>query len=276
MGPVSFRGYFALSGTDRSALGAQVEAQRARVRARLADVRAVVAVLSGKGGVGKSYVSAGLAVGAAREGRAVGVLDADLRSPTVARLLEAHGPLHVTDDGVHPAIGTAGTRVVSSDHLLAEGQPLTWREPEAERFVWRSTLETGALREFLSDVVWGPLDLLVIDLPPGADGVTDVAALVPDLYGAVAVTIPSDESRRSVERTLRAASNAGIRVLGIVENMAGYHCPECRMVRPLFAGDAGAQLARAFGAPLLGSIPFSPTPSPQFAETIARTVGLLP
>ena len=255
---MSYRTYREIEGDDESGLMAQVIEQRARVGRRLASVERVVAIMSGKGGVGKSHVTARLAAGAATRGKAIGVLDADLRSPTVARLLEAEGPLAVTDDGVEPAVGRCGVRVVSTDLLLDEGQPLAWREPASERFVWRGVKEMGTFREFLGDMIWGPLDVLFVDLPPGADGVVDLKELVPDLTGALIVTIPSEESRRSVARTMRSAFDAGIPLLGVVENMSGYHCPECRGTRPLFTGTAGADLAEAFGVPLIGRLPFVP------------------
>jgi ATP-binding protein involved in chromosome partitioning len=186
----------------------------------------------------------------------VGVLDADLKSPTAARLLGASGPVAVGERGITPATGTAGVRVFSMDLLLDEGQPLTWREPAAERFLWRGTLETGALREFLSDIAWGDLDLLLVDLPPGGDRLTDLHELVPGLAGAVVVTIPSDESRRSVERSMRSAVEAGVPLLGVVENMSGYACDGCGRLGRLFPGSSGEDLAAAFGIPLLGKIPF--------------------
>lgn len=255
---MSVRSYFDLSQDDRSGLGEQIARQRGRVTDRLAAVRSVVLVMSGKGGVGKSFVTAGLARAlAGGSGLAIGVLDADLRSPTVARLLGASGPLKVTDDGVEPALGADGVKVMSTEFLLHEGQPLTWRGPSEERFVWRGSLEVGTLREFLSDVRWGTLDLLLIDLPPGADGAVELGALIPSLTGALSVTIPTDESRRSVSRTMRAAADAGIRLLGVVENMSGYRCAGCEETRPLFAGDAGARLSQEFRVPLLGAVPFS-------------------
>lgn len=255
---MSVRSYFDLSQGDRSGLGEQIAEQRRRVADRLAAVRSVVLVMSGKGGVGKSYVTAGVAGAlAGGAGQAVGVLDADLRSPTVARLLGAGGPLNVTDDGVEPALGRDGVKVMSTEFLLREGQPLAWRGPSEERFVWRGSLEVGTLREFLSDVRWGTLDLLLIDLPPGADGAVELGALIPDLTGALVVTIPTDESQRSVSRTMRAAADAGIRLLGVVENMSGYQCAGCATARPLFAGDAGVRLAEEFGVPLLGKVPFA-------------------
>lgn len=271
MGSVNFRTYFDVTGEDRSRLGAQVEGQRARVRERLASVRATVAVMSGKGGVGKSYVTASLAAGLSTRGRAIGVLDADLRSPTVARLLDASGPLRVVEHGVEPATGLDGVRVVSSEFLLDDGQPLAWRGPDAERHLWRGALEAGMLREFLGHVVWGTLDVLLIDLPPGADAATELAPLVPDMAGTIAVTVPSEESRRSVERAMRAAYDAGLPLLGVVENMSGYACAKCGQTRPLFAGDAGARLADEFRVPLLARIPFDPgglVPSP--AEQVGQ------
>ena len=265
---MSFRTYHDVGGEDRSQLYAQVVAQRERVGRRLASVRRVVAVMSGKGGVGKSHLTATLAAGlASRLEQGVGVLDADLRSPTVARLLAVSGPLRVTEDGVEPAVGTAGVRVVSTDLLLEESQPLRWHEPATERFVWRGVLETGTLREFLSDMVWGTLDLLLVDLPPGADGGVDLKQMVPNLTGALVVTIPSEESRRSVARTMCSASEAGIPLLGIVENMSGYRCDECGALRALFDGTAGNDLSEEFGVPLLARVPFMPGAGPANCDT---------
>lgn len=255
---MSFRTYFEVPDEDRSGLAAQIGEQRRRVARRLADVQRVVLVMSGKGGVGKSYVTAALARSlAARVPHGVGVLDADLRSPTVARLLQAAGPLSVVDDGVRPAVGADGVKVMSTEFLLAEGKPLEWRGPSQERFVWRGSLEVGTLREFLSDVLWGELDVLFIDLPPGADGAVELGGLIPNLAGALAVTIPSEEARASVSRTMRAARDGGIRLLGVVENMSGYRCRGCAAVQPLFPGNAGALLAEAFSVELLGRVPFS-------------------
>ena len=204
---MTYRTYHQVTGEDRSQLGAQVAAQRDRVTERLQGVHRIVAVMSGKGGVGKSYLTSWLARAVASTSR-VGVLDADLRSPTVARLLKASGPLRVGESGVEPSIAVDGIAVFSTDLLLDEGRPLQWRSSAGDPSVWRGLLEVGALREFLSDVVWGELDLLLVDLPPGTDGVTDLYDLVPSLAGIIAVTIPSEEARRSVSRSLRAAQGA--------------------------------------------------------------------
>lgn len=254
---MSFRTYGQVTGADRSHLAEQVAAQRERVRVRLAAVEHVVAVMSGKGGVGKSYVTAAIARGVAqRVARGVGVLDADLASPTTGRLLDARGPLRVDAEGVHPARGSHDVAVCSMDLLLDDGAPLMWREPGSERFVWRGALESGALREFLGDVVWGELDVLLIDLPPGTDRLDDLVELVPDLAGAIVVTIPTEESRRSVERAMRRAAQAEVRLLGIVENMSGYACGACGSTAPLYDGDAGDRLADTFGIPVLYRLPF--------------------
>ncbi|HSD66294.1 MAG TPA: P-loop NTPase, partial [Vicinamibacteria bacterium] len=152
------RTYNEVTGEDRSGLGSQIAAQHARVEARLSGVGHVVAVMSGKGGVGKSFVTAGLAAAVARTGRGAGILDADLHGPTAARMVgAAGGRLAVGDDGVSPAIAPGGVRVMSSDLLLPEGAPLRWREPGRFRHAWRGTLESGMLREFLADVRWGEL-----------------------------------------------------------------------------------------------------------------------
>jgi ATP-binding protein involved in chromosome partitioning len=255
---MSFRSYHQMGGEDRSGLLQQVQDQRARVTERLRAVKHVVAVMSGKGGVGKSHVTALLARMCVEQLGSVGVVDADLRSPTVARMLGAAGQLRVTEGGIEPAVGHGGIKVVSTDLLLDEGQPLRWREPAAEQFVWRNALEVGTLREFLADIVWGSLSLLLVDLPPGADGVIDLHTLVPDLTGVLIVTIPTDEARRSVSRTMRSAREAGIPLLGVIENMSGYQCGTCGVPGPLFSGNAGDALAQEFGVPLLGRLPFAP------------------
>ena len=253
------RTYHELDGVDRSDLGSQVAAQHARVSSRLSGIRHVVAVMSGKGGVGKSFVTAGLAAGLARAGRATGILDADLHGPTVARMLgAAGGRLAVGEDGVSPAVAPGGVRIMSSDLLLPEGAPLRWHEPGRFRQVWRGALESGMLREFLSDVVWGALDVLLVDLPPGTDRLDALVELLPRPPGVVVVTIPSDASFRSVRRAVEAAREACLAIHGVIENMAGYRCAGCAAEGPLFQGDAGERLAREAGAPLLARVPFDP------------------
>jgi ATP-binding protein involved in chromosome partitioning len=271
---MTFRTYFQVDGADVSRLGDQVAEQRERVSARLSLVKRVVVVLSGKGGVGKSYVTAALSLALARRSLAIGVVDADLQSPTIGRLLDARpdGPLLVHDDGVAPAMGRGGVRVISTDLLLDDGRALRWTSDAGEEHVWRGAAETAVLREFLADVSWGVLDALLVDMPPDASRLGDLATLVPGIAGAIAVTIPTPESERSVARALDAAREAGVPVLGIVENLSGYACGECGEVGPLFDGRAGERLAATHGVPLLARIPFTRTPIAELAGAFSGVV----
>jgi len=247
---LNIRTYHDLTELDRSDLLGQVVAQRTRVAERLRPVGRVIAVMSGKGGVGKSFVTSHLARAFARRGRQIGVLDADLNGPTVARLLDAAGPLEVDASGVHPRTGADGVRCVSMAHLVQDGQPLAFKGPEAESFIWRGTLEASALRELLGDVVWGQLDALLLDLPPGMQRFLELCDLLPAPPAVLTVTIPTPESGDAVRRAMRAAADRGAPLLGVIENMSG----------PPFTGTAGADLAQEFSVPLLAKIPWHPTP----------------
>jgi ATP-binding protein involved in chromosome partitioning len=255
--------YTDISGDGGSGVLEQVVAQREQLAARLADVKRIVAVLSGKGGVGKSALTANLAAALANRGLKVGALDADLSGPTLAQMMGARSQtLRLSSDGVEPAIGAAGVMVMSIDLLLeTDDTPVGWRSLEGlaeDTFVWRGTMETTAVREFLTDTIWGELDILLIDLPPGVERFSTLARLIPKLAG-LAVTIPSAASHLVVRRAVRAAQASGGTLLGLVENMAGYLCSNCWEVGPLFARHPqGEYLAAELGLPFLGSIPFDP------------------
>ena len=253
--------YKDIVGDGGSGIVSQVEEQQRRLAERLARVRHVVAVLSGKGGVGKSSVTANLASAFVRNGLAVGVLDADLNGPSIAKLLGVRGrSLPVTADGVLPPVTREGIRVMSMDLLLPSDEtPLSWEATtQAESHVWRGNMEANALREFLADTAWGPLDLLLVDLPPGADRLTTVAGLVPRMSGTVVVTIPSEVSHLVVKKSVSVAREVRAPILGLLENMAGYVCSACGAVGPLFHGPAGKGVAAELGIPFLGQIPFDP------------------
>ena len=242
--------YRDIAGDGGSNIVGQVEDQQARLRRRLAGVRFVVAVVSGKGGVGKSSVAANLASGLALDGWRVGVLDADLNGPSMAKLLGVRGrTLALVGGAVEPPTTPLGVRVMSMDLLLPDdATPLTWQaSTQAESQTWRGAMEANGIREFLADTAWGDLDVLLVDLPPGTDRLVVIAGLVPVLAGTVVVTIPSDISRLVVRRSITVASGLVAPVLGLVENMAG-----------LFPGPGGAELAHEGGIPFLGSIPFDP------------------
>jgi len=249
--PLNIRTYHELTEPDRSGLPDQIAAQRRRVAARLEGVGRVVAVMSGKGGVGKSFVTAGLARALARGGEgATGVLDADFNGPTIPALL--HVPVTrctVHDDAIVPAVSPDGVRCFSMALLLQDGRPLRFRGPETESHVWRETLEAATLREFLADVAWGALDRLLVDLPPGIQRFQELVDLLPAPPAVLTVTIPTAESRDAVRRAMQFARERGAELLGVVENM----------VDGPFAGDAGEALAREFGVPLLARIPWHPT-----------------
>lgn len=253
------RTYRELGGDDASDLPGQIRRQLERVARRMESVGRVVAVMSGKGGVGKSLVAAAIAVGLRRAGGSVGLLDADLNGPTAARMLgvrDAH--VGTSERHVIPPVSPAGVRVMASEFLIGGEEPLRWREPEGEEFVWRGAQERGVLREFLSDVEWGKLDALLLDLPPGTERLEQLLGLLPTPPAAVAVTIPAGVSRSSVARSLGVARERGAHLLGVVENMSGYVCAACGEAGPLFAGGAGETLAGRFGVSLLGRVPFDP------------------
>ncbi|HUG39775.1 MAG TPA: P-loop NTPase [Longimicrobiales bacterium] len=253
-----FRTYHEVEDTARD-IPAQVAAQQERLTRRLADVRAVWLVGSGKGGVGKSAVTANLAAALADRSFAVGGLDADVNGPSLARMLGAErGPLRSDPDGVTPAAGVAGTRVIGMDLLLGSPDaPVRWREPDAAAgFVWQGSLEAGAVREFLSDVAWGSLDVLLIDLPPGTDKLSRALQLVPDPAGVLLVTTPSEAARAVVARSARLLRDAAITRAGLVVNMAGHACPACGHVDPLFADAADDRLVRESGLETWARIPF--------------------
>jgi ATP-binding protein involved in chromosome partitioning len=253
--------YRDIQGDGGSNIVGQIAEQHARLRARLAAIRRTVAVVSGKGGVGKSSVTANLGAALAAEGYAVGVLDADLNGPSIAKMLGVRGQtLRVTEAGVEPARSAEGIRVLSMDLLLpSDDTPVVWNAPtQTDAHTWRGTMEANALREFLTDTAWGALDVLLLDLPPGVDRLPTLAGLLPDLTGAVVVTIPSEVSHLVVRRSIALAREAGTPLLGLVENMAGYVCLQCGSLGALFDGPGGERLALHCGIPFLGQIPFDP------------------
>lgn len=238
----------------------QVVAQRDRLARRLAMIDRIVAVVSGKGGVGKSAVTTNLAVELALRGHAVGGLDADLNGPSLARMLGVRDPvLGDGPEGVIPPSGAGGVQVMSMELLQsAEDAPLRWKEPDAERFIWQSALETGALREFLSDVAWGELDYLLVDVPPGTDKIGRLLELVPGLNHVLVVSTPSEMSRAVVSRSLTQVREAGVESIGLVANMTDYACPDCGGRHPLFPGDGIERLAADSEVEVWSRIPFDP------------------
>ncbi|MEN8181572.1 MAG: P-loop NTPase [Myxococcota bacterium] len=236
---------------------------RERIGERLSGVDRILAVMSGKGGVGKSALAAHLALGLAQAGEPTGLLDADLQSPSAARMLGLHGqPLRLRadprlqTDSLSPVPGPAGLRVQGMDFFLQGSEPLAWDGPQAEGAAFRSLLEDAALADLLGRTDWGALGVLVVDLPPGADRLPVLARLLPRPLRALVVTIPTEVSLLAVERSVRRALEARIPLLGLVENMGSVACPHCGTESPLFQEASVAQKARDMGLERIARIPF--------------------
>jgi ATP-binding protein involved in chromosome partitioning len=230
---------------------------RARIAERLSECERTLAVMSGKGGVGKSFVAVHLALALARRGVRVGLLDADLNSPSVAKMLGLRGqPLRATASGLRPILGPLGIAVQSMDFFLQGTQPLDWDGPAGEGSGLRSALEESALADLLGATEWGALDVLLIDLAPGPDRLTALLHLLPALSGAIAVTIPTEVSLLAVERSVRRAYEAGVAMLGVVENLASSVCSQCGAEGPLFREASTDAIAAQLDLAVLARIPF--------------------
>lgn len=254
------RTYHEVKGGVGAEVVEQVVGQLERLRERLSGVGAVVAIASGKGGVGKSAVTANLAAALAARGRRVGALDADLNGPSLARMLAVSGGrLGDHAHGVVPPAGAQGVRVMSMELLQeAENAPLRWIEPESGKFTWQSTIETGALREFLSDVAWGELDFLLVDVPPGTDKIGRLLELLPDLDLMLLVTTPSESARFVVSKSARLVREAGVETVALVANMTEHECEHCGHRSSLFGPDGVERLASETALPVWASVPFDP------------------
>lgn len=252
--------YHDIAGDGGSDIVGQVAGREERLRARMASVARTLAVMSGKGGVGKSAVTANLAAALAMQGQRVGVLDADLNGPCMARMLGVQGrALKLSADGVEPALGPLGVKLASMDLLLPHtAAPVEWAAPApAHPHAWRGAIEATALGEFLADTVWGELDFLLVDLPPGPERLAGLQGVLPQCDGVIAVTIPSQVAQLTVQRSIVSARRLKARLIGVVENMCGYLCPCCGAVQPLFAAEAEVG-GGTLGLPVLARIPFDP------------------
>jgi ATP-binding protein involved in chromosome partitioning len=230
------------------------EEEQRRLKVRTSKIRHKIAVISGKGGVGKSTVAVNLAMAFAIHGyvNSVGILDADITGPCVPKIIGLHGRrLQASPAGVFPAMGPMGLKVVSMDFLLpSEEAPVIWRGP----------LKMKAISQFLSDIVWGELDFLFIDLPPGTgDEPLSIMQLLPEMDGVVIVTIPSEVSQIVVKKAVTFSQKLNIPVIGIIENMSGFVCPKCGAEINIFKVGGGEKIAKDLTVPFLGRIPIDPT-----------------
>jgi ATP-binding protein involved in chromosome partitioning len=210
------------------------------------EIRNIVAVASGKGGVGKSTVAVNLALAWAAQGARVGILDADIYGPSQPRMLGLSGQRPVTRDGksFEPLVAH-GLEAMSIGFLIEEEQPMVWRGPMA----------TQALSQLITDTRWGPLDYLVVDMPPGTGDVQLTLSQRVPLSGAVIVTTPQDIALLDARKGLKMFEKVSVPVLGVVENMSTHVCSNCGHEEAVFGSGGGARMAEQYGVELLGSLP---------------------
>jgi Mrp family chromosome partitioning ATPase len=219
----------------------------------IAKVRNTIAVMSGKGGVGKSTIATNLAVSLSAMGKKVGIMDADIHGPDIPKMLGMEGAFPASDgEGkMKPVIISENLSAISMGFLLeSDDQPVIWRGP----------LKMGAIKQFINDVTWGDLDFLIIDLPPGTgDEALSVAQLIPENSNAVIVTTPQEVALLDSRKAINFAKKLGMNVLGVVENMSGMVCPHCGESIDLFKKGGGKRAARELGVNFLGEVPLIPS-----------------
>ncbi|MFO7677005.1 MAG: Mrp/NBP35 family ATP-binding protein [Thermoplasmatota archaeon] len=211
-----------------------------------------IIVLSGKGGVGKSTVTANMAYALSQKGYNIGILDSDFHGPSIPKIvgIEDKKP-ESTANGFNPVLVSPHLKVMSIGLLLQDkDSPIIWRGP----------LKMGIAKQFLGDVHWGTLDYLIIDLPPGTgDEPLSIAQLIPDSDGAIIVTTPQDVALVSVRKSINFVKKMNIPILGIIENMSGFICPHCKKRIDIFKAGGAINAAKEFDIPFLGQIPIEPS-----------------
>ncbi len=221
------------------------------LRRRLCGIDRKILVMSGKGGVGKSSTAVNLALALAAQGHAVGLLDVDIHGPSVPKMLGLEGEKpRMSEDGIVP-VSAQGIKVMSIGFML---------QSDDDAVIWRGAMKHGVIRQFIGEVVWGALDYLVIDCPPGTgDEPLSVAQTVGTVgAGAVIVTTPQDVAILDVRKSINFCNLLKLPILGIVENMSGFCCPGCGEVHNIFNEGGGEKLATEKGVPFLGAIPLDP------------------
>ncbi len=236
------------SGSSADGPAAQTPAAGPPVAGPIPGVRDIIAVGSTKGGVGKSTVAGNLALAFARLGQRVGLLDADVYGPSLPIMFGVGGRPQVSDSKRIFPLEKYGLRLMSIGFFLDESSPVIWRGP----------LVMGLVRQFLKDVEWGELDILVVDMPPGTgDAQLTLVQQVP-LAGGIMVTTPQEVATLDVQRGIAMFEQVKTPVLGIIENMSFFECPHCGTHDAVFGSGGGERIAREFGIPLLGRIPLVP------------------
>ena len=233
---------------NRQQQNPKAEQDNTQLRNRMVSIKHKILILSGKGGVGKSTIAANIAASLLHSDKRVGLLDIDLHGPSIPKLLGL-GPVQLEqgENGIIPYQLTENFKVLSIGFMLPRNdQPVIWRGP----------MKAGAIRQFLQDVDWGELDFLIIDSPPGTgDEPLSICQLLEDADGAIVVTTPQDLAIADVRRSITFCRTLKMAVLGVIENMSGFVCPECGTGVDIFDSGGGEKLANEMNVPFLARIP---------------------
>ncbi len=240
-----------LNSTTEQQSDRNLSPEEVQIIERFKIIKAVLLIMSGKGGVGKSTVAVNLALTFAAEGKNVGILDIDLHGPNIAKLLGIEQErLAATPDGIEP--------VEILPNLKAVSLALLGMDPD-QPVIWRGPLKTGAIKQFLGEVNWGELDYLIIDAPPGTgDEPLSVVQLIPQITGAIIVTTPQDVAILDSRKSVLFAKRLHMPVVGIIENMSGLTCPHCHQPIYLFKQGGGQKAADELNVNFLGALPIQP------------------
>ena len=217
----------------------------------LSDIKHVIIVMSGKGGVGKSTVSSNIAVELNQRGYETGLMDIDITGPNIPKMFGIEDEqIEAIDNKLQPVIVPPSLKVMSMAFLLpSKDSPVIWRGP----------VKMGAIRQFIEDVQWGKLDYLVIDMPPGTgDEAISIIQLIPKADGMIIVTTPQDVSLLDSRKSIAFSAQANIPIIGLVENMSGFVCPHCGEVTDIFKSGGGQLTAEEFNVQFLGRVPIEP------------------
>lgn len=216
---------------------------------KYSTIKKVIGVVSGKGGVGKSLVTSLLAVAAQSEGKQTAIMDADVTGPSIPKAFGLHGRAEGDEDGIYPMLTKTGIRVMSVNLLL---------EKEDAPVIWRGPVISGMIQQFWQEVVWGDVDYMFIDMPPGTGDVPLTVFQSLPLDGIVIVTTPQDLVSLIVKKAYNMAKMMHIPVLGIVENMSYFECPDCKARHAVFGESKIDEVAAEFGVPVLARLPIDP------------------
>lgn len=213
------------------------------------SIKKVIGIVSGKGGVGKSFVTASLACSMQKAGYKVGIMDADITGPSIPKMFGIHGPAMGTEKGVYPVEAENGVKIMSINLLM---------DDEEAPVVWRGPVIAGAVKQFWTDVIWGDLDYLFVDMPPGTGDVPLTVFQSLPVDGIITVTSPQELVQLIVKKAFNMASMMHIPVLGVVENFSYVKCPDCGKEIKIFGESHVEEVAKELAIPVLGKLPIDP------------------